>query len=512
MSACNSPDRETYEESSPLLLPTTPTPEHVEQPRKQSKPWLFLIVYLFFLVTTIDIASSLFEPPKTRVFEANICLRYYEKHDPSKINKDGTVDESLCKINAVQEKLATIMGWAELFEVLPGILLAVPYGALADKYGRKWIFALSLVGMLLDSAWILVICYFRNLPLQLVWLASIFLILGGGPIVASAVGLTIVSDIIPAEKRTSIFLYLTACILVAELISPIAAAALMKNGNWLPLVLAQAILAIAVIMAAFFPETLHSRDLPKPPEYQETESIELQSPHKSDGHGFKAQLVHLLDAVRFVRRDYTLALVVFSFLANRLGPQSLNLLIRYASQRYDWTIREASYLLSIRAAANFVALILIIPLVDLVLIKKLRMSSEKADLIIARGSIVLITASFLIMGISATPFLLVLGLVVYTLGTGYGAAMRSVSIAVAGGQSSPDIGRLMAVIAIVEGFGAMLSGPLLNTCLQWGMRLGRAFLGLPFILSASIFVLVSVVTFMISIREVSLAQREGPIR
>lgn len=90
--------------------------------------------------------------------------------------------------------------------------------------------------------------------------------------------------------------------------------------------------------------------------------------------------------------------------------------------------------------------------------------------------------------------------------------MRSVSIAVAGGQSSPDIGRLMAVIAIMEGLGAMLSGPLLNASFQWGMGLGRAFLGLPFVLSGSLFILVTVVTFMISIQEVKQVQTEDPLR
>lgn len=514
MAASNSPDRESYNESSPLLSPspTPTTPEHASQQKKQSKRWIFLIVYLFFLIVTIDAGSFLAEPPMTRVFEANLCLRYYEKHDPSKINNDGTVYEALCKINEVQEKLAAIMGWSELFEAIPGILLAVPYGALADKYGRKWIFTLSLAGFFLDSAWTVVICYLRNLPLQLVWLSSVFLILGGGPIVATALGVTMISDIAPPEKRTGVFLYLTASTLVAELLAPIMAAALMKKGNWLPLLLSLSIIAMAVIMGALFPETLHLRDLPDPLEEEDTEPIELQPPPKSSGNRFQAQLVHLCDAVRFVRRDYTLALVVFTFLANRLGRQSLSLLIRYASQRYGWSIRQASYLLSVRAGANLVALVLIVPFVDLLLIKKLEMTAYKADLIIARGSIVLTTISFLIMGISATPFLLVLGLIVYNLGTGYTAAMRSVSIAIAGGRASPDIGRLMAVIAIMEGFGAMLSGPLLNTCFQWGMRLGRAFLGLPFVFSGSIFVLVSVVTFMISIREARWDQSEDPIR
>jgi len=58
----------------------------------------------------------------------------------------------------VQSKLASVMGWSDLFEAMPGIFLAVPYGILADRFGRKWLFVLSLVGVILDSTWVLIIC------------------------------------------------------------------------------------------------------------------------------------------------------------------------------------------------------------------------------------------------------------------------------------------------------------------------------------------------------------------
>lgn len=119
----------------------------------------------------------------------------------------------------------------------------------------------------------------------------------------------------------------------------------MKNGDWLPLLLSLAIIGTAVIMATLFPETLHLRDIPEPLAEEERDPIELQPSPKSIGHGFQAQLVQLRDAVSFVRRDYTLALVVFTFLANQLGRNSLNLLIRYASQRYGWSIRQVRFLI-----------------------------------------------------------------------------------------------------------------------------------------------------------------------
>lgn len=193
------------EEGAPLLSPIdsgshdvlpSPPPQ-----KKKKKPWILLVCLAFLLIAIIDVGSFLAEAPKTRVFEANLCLRYYETHDPSKIGEDGTVPEGQCKIDEVQEGMAMIFGWQDMFDAIPGLVLAVPFGALADKWGRKWIFAASLMGLQFNSAWILLICYFRSLPLQLTWFSSAFYFIGGGPIVASAIGLTMVSDIVPPEKR-----------------------------------------------------------------------------------------------------------------------------------------------------------------------------------------------------------------------------------------------------------------------------------------------------------------------
>jgi hypothetical protein len=154
------------EEDAPLLstglesFPAIPPGEREEKQRQQQKkkkPWLLLVILVFFLVAIIDIGAFLAEAPKTRVFESNLCLRYYSSSDPSKI-VDGKVEEELCKVDVVQEQLAGIFGWQDLFDSIPGILLAVPYGTLSDVWGRKWVFVGSLMGLQLNSAWILVIC------------------------------------------------------------------------------------------------------------------------------------------------------------------------------------------------------------------------------------------------------------------------------------------------------------------------------------------------------------------
>lgn len=139
---------------SSIALDEHPTPAE----GKERKPWIPFVVLILALVFIIDVGANLADPPKTRVFEANVCLSYYNKHDPSVIGNDGQVPEMLCKVDQVQQKLAMIFGWQDTFDAIPGILLAVPLGAMADRVGRKRIFVASLMGLQLSSAWTLLIC------------------------------------------------------------------------------------------------------------------------------------------------------------------------------------------------------------------------------------------------------------------------------------------------------------------------------------------------------------------
>lgn len=103
-------------EHAPLLSPTESTfSQDTPTPRKKSKPWVVLVVLCLLLIAIVDMGAFLAEPPKTRIFEANICLSYYKQHDASAIGDDGNVPEKLCKIDEVQQKLAMIFGWQDTF-------------------------------------------------------------------------------------------------------------------------------------------------------------------------------------------------------------------------------------------------------------------------------------------------------------------------------------------------------------------------------------------------------------
>lgn len=93
------------------------------------------------------------------------------------------------------------------------------------------------------------------------------------------------------------------------------------------------------------------------------------------------------------------------------------------------------------------------------------------------------------------------GLVVYTFGTGFPPVVRSLvtSLVESHHESrSSDIGRLYALISVLEGIGNLIAGPGMAQLFRYGINLGTSWLGLPFGLAAFLFGLISpVVLFMV---------------
>jgi hypothetical protein len=67
------------------------------------------------------------------------------------------------------------------------------------------------------------------------------------------------------------------------------------------------------------------------------------------------------------------------------------------------------------------------------------------------------------------------------------------------GNQTKDIGRLYALVSVVEGIGSLLAGPGVAFTFRYGMSLGQNWLGLPFGLAFVLFTLVSMVVFAIRV-------------
>lgn len=80
------------------------------------------------------------------------------------------------------------------------MLLAIPYGIIADRYSRRFVMTLGLVGVLLAETWVgLVLWLWKFFPVTTVFVFPVFLCIGGGGPVLSAVLLAVVADVTPTK-------------------------------------------------------------------------------------------------------------------------------------------------------------------------------------------------------------------------------------------------------------------------------------------------------------------------
>ena len=83
-----------------------------------SSHYAFIVLFLFAVL--INLAIRLLNLPLNRIIELRYCVDYYLEHDPSLINSNGEVDELLCKVDEVQQKLAWLEGFIGTSIVLCG--------------------------------------------------------------------------------------------------------------------------------------------------------------------------------------------------------------------------------------------------------------------------------------------------------------------------------------------------------------------------------------------------------
>lgn len=92
-----------------------------------------------------------------------------------------------------------------------------------DKYGRKVVLRLALLGITLQCGFYILVCMFpllsyasrlkikplmqnqgwlqEQLAVEWTWFSSVFLLIGGGPMVVNSVLFVIIADTAPASKR-----------------------------------------------------------------------------------------------------------------------------------------------------------------------------------------------------------------------------------------------------------------------------------------------------------------------
>jgi hypothetical protein len=302
--------------------------------------------------------------------------------------------------------------------------------------------------------------------------------------------------------------------MAAEFIAPSIASSLMLRSPWIPLTTGLSIVALGGVFALFIPETLHQEPvdgLMEPVEELSDSSSGLStvSPppvKRSLLYKFKKNFISTFDTLR-VYASSTLFILIATFLTELFGRQIIDLVMRYISKRFSWSLAQTGFLLSLRALINVILFLAILPGVSYILTSssstayslpgfRFNLSTASKDIILARFSLVVQITGLFLLAVSAfsspigyanqesiLPLILAIGgVIVYTLGMGFSAFCRSLISTLVDRE---HIARLYAVLSIIDTVGTSITGPALAWLYSWGLKLSRkgernGYLGLPY--------------------------------
>jgi len=314
--------------------------------------------------------------------------------------------------------------------------------------------------------------------------------------------------------RANHFFWVGCGVMVAEFISPSVASSLMLHSPWIPLLAGMGILILSGPFMVFVPETLHQKpvnsSMEPVAELSDSSSGSFapstSSMKRSLLYKFKTNFVSTFDTLR-VYASPILFVLLATFSLQLFNRQIIDLVLRFISRRFSWSLAQTGFLLSLRALINIVLFLAILPGVSFILTSssktaysipglRFNLSTVSKDLALARFSLITqIMGTFLLaLAAFSSPigdsnqeglFPLVLaigGLTVYTLGMGFSAFCRSLISTLV---DQEHIARLYAVLSIIEIIGASINGPALAWLYSWGLKLSRkgeriGYLGLPF--------------------------------
>lgn len=154
-------DREATVET-PLLPQTSRFDD--EESTHPHRHLTHVVVIILVSIFLLELGDYMMRAPSMRVLEDIICQKFYESTTPVDSPITRPIPEHKCKVPSVQVKVAMVKGWNEAFSCMPAIFLAIPYGYVGDRFGRKIPLLLAVFGILLSQLWVQFVCKFFSTP------------------------------------------------------------------------------------------------------------------------------------------------------------------------------------------------------------------------------------------------------------------------------------------------------------------------------------------------------------
>ncbi|KAI1478669.1 MFS general substrate transporter [Daldinia eschscholtzii] len=435
---------------------------------KHNPSFILSLCYLIVLVGSL--AGGFQQIPMTRIYEDILCHYYYGKSPTS----GGPIDEALCKRDAIQSELAYLFAFLEALNAGIGCLVALLWGIVADRIGRKPVYATAAVGMILHVLFIMIVGYFPDtFPTRWIWISSVAHVLGGPPVIGACT-YSIVSDIAPESSRSIAFMRVHVASLAGNLVSPALASAMISStGPWPAMWLTTMLWALTAVLITILPETFH-----RPLHSDETGPTTTISTRVLRG------FAQLKDTFSIIRTVSVVLVLCICLLSMPVVMCTLQFMVQYISKHYHIPLAKTGYIQSVFGIAHIVVVLLIAPGVSRLVVQPttprfLRVANEKGrDLILARWSYFIYAVGSFILGVSPSLPLFITGLIIMSLGSGSASFIKSIA------TSHTDVehrSRLFSIMALLDIGSNIWATPALAGLFTLGMRLGGVWVGLPYL-------------------------------
>lgn len=301
---------------------------------------------------------------------------------------------------------------------------------------------------------------------------------------------------------------LSASELVGGMISGPLASILMHRSPWVAMVASFCLIAASNLVTLVLPETLDIQRREDAHDAAAAAALDADTGEAEESRRTKLQQLwttckgDVREVYDFVLKNQRTTFLLLSLVFIILGEVALQLLLQYATARYQWSWDKAAILVAIRSASTLLLLAVILPAISWLCVNKLKMTGVAKDLWLARISAVVQTLGGLLLAFSVNGAMFVGSLVVYAGGGGLTSLIRSLANALV---EEHHVGILNSLVGFLEMVGIMVAGPLLAKSMELGLRWQGLWIGLPFMVSAFLFAISTLIVWTFRVPKLLLS-------
>ncbi|KAK6066940.1 MFS multidrug transporter [Seiridium cupressi] len=484
------------------LPPTLPSAQSATP--KHSSVWSILLPATA-VVFILGAGNQLSLAPATATLEKIICDKYYGTSSATAAFLGSVApaaqltildDADRCKAEPIQSEISFILGWRGVFENLPAILLAMPYGVLSDRIGRRKVMILATIGVVLNDTWIRLVYWFPNLPIRLVWLSGIWQMIGAGAPTLTSIVYAQVADVCPVEQRLHFWCRKSSFFPLAQLSC--------RSILGFPMI-ATTVLGVTAILIAclILPETSPAVAESSGQDGEREPLLNRENgsaPAKSDVRSRVLEAAKSVKAI-YHRASSSLAVtcVLISLFVFNFGLQADGvLLLLYASKRLHWTLDAASLILSLRTIVTLTLLSVVLPALPRFILAWLKIPEKAKNKLLTQVCGLFLAIGAAIIFLANSWVAMIVGQLVFSAGSVFLIPARSL---LAGLTEQKHTGALFTLSAVMLHGGFLAAAPTMAATFKWGMKLGDFWMGMPFLVSFGCFLTGTMLLSLIVVKD-----------